>query len=138
MGRSSQRWVEAGAAVGVAVDVGLGVMVGVGDGVGVLLGVGVGDGVHVGVGVAVGVKVAVAVGVGVDVPSIGGWVMIGAPPMASNTTRPTTNVSEAMVMSLVVNPSAGIRLYLPSSRAVVHIAGRARNMHHCGGKAFLI
>ena len=138
MGRSSQRWVEAGAAVGVAVAVGVGVMVGVADGVGVLLGVGVGDGVQVGVGVAVGVKVGVGVGVGVDVPNMGGWVVIGAPAMASNTTRPTTNVSEAMVTCLVVNPPAGIRLCPSSSRAVVHIAGHARNMHHCSGISVLI
>jgi hypothetical protein len=93
----------------VAVGVGVGVKVGVGEGVGVLLGVGVGHGVHVGVGVAVGVKVGVAVGVGVEVPSIGGWAVIGAPPMASNTTRPTTRARAATLVSLVVIPSSDIR-----------------------------
>jgi hypothetical protein len=72
-------------------------MVDVAVGVGVLLGVGVGDGVHVGVGVAVGVKVGVAVGVGVEVPSIGGWAVIGDPPMANSTTRPTTKANAAML-----------------------------------------
>ena len=138
MGRSSQRWLEAGAAVGVAVAVGVGVMVGVEDGVGVLLGVGVGDGVQVGVGVAVGVKVGVAVGVGVAVPNIGGWVVIDAAPMTNNTTRPMINGSEAMVACLVVIPSAGIRSYRPSSQAVVHIAGHAHNMHHCSRISVLI
>ena len=87
IGRSSQRWADAGAGVGVAVGVGVGVIVGVMEGVGVLLGVGVGDGVQV--------------GVGVDVPSIAGRAEIGAPLMANNRTRPTTIAREAILASLV-------------------------------------
>jgi hypothetical protein len=81
---------------------GVGVLVGVREGVGVLLGVGVGDGVQVGVGVAVGVKVAVAVGVGVGVPSMGGWAVIGAPPMANIMTSPTTSARAATLAPPVV------------------------------------
>ena len=131
IGRSSQRWDEAGASVGVAVGVGELVGVGVAVGVGVLLGVGVGDGVHVGVGVAVGVHVGVAVGVGVEVPSIGGWAVIGEPPTATSTTRPITKARAIMLASLVVIPPSRIcREPSLSSRTKVYIAGQARNVHH--------
>ena len=129
IGRSSQRWAEAGAGVGVAVGVGVGVMVGVREGVGVLLGVGVGDGVHVGVGVAVGVKVGVAVGVGVDVPSIGGWAVIGEPTTANSTTRATTSARAAMLAPLVPIPSPAIRKKPSLSRTKVYIAGQTHNVH---------
>jgi len=99
----------------VALGVGVGVMVGVEDGVGVLLGVGVGEGVHVGVGVAVAVKVGVAVGVDVAVPSIGGWLVMGVPPIASNTTRPMTRARAAKLAPVVATRSFDICFQSPLS-----------------------
>ena len=109
-------------------------MVGVMEGVGVLVGVGVGDGVHVGVGVAVGVKVGVAVGVGVEVPNIGGWAVIGEPPMAINRTRPTTKARAIMLVTLVVILPSGICKEPSLSRTKVHIAGQPYNVHRLVGK----
>jgi len=111
---------------------GVDVLVGVGNGVGVSLGVGVSDGVSVGVGVAVGAKVGVAVGVGVEVPSIGGWVVIGDPPIVSSTTRPMTRARAATLASLVFTRSSDIRVPLSSSHTMVYIAGSPHNVHHVG------
>jgi hypothetical protein len=95
-----------------------------------LLGVGVGDGVQVGVGVAVGVEVAVAVGVAVDVPNMGGWAVIGAPPMASTTTKPTTRARAAMLATRPVILPSDICRYPSLSRTMVYIAGQPHNVHH--------